>query len=47
MITTHNEMLKTDRMNPARYTKRNFKKPLRPMEMGTAKAMSSMKKKNP
>ncbi len=43
MITRHNEMLRTDRLNPSRYTKTQFRK-TQPNEMTTAKALSQVQK---
>ena len=42
LITQHNEMLRSDRMNPDRYTKTNFRP--KHHEQASAKAMSQVKK---
>ena len=42
LITQHNEMLRSDRMNPDRYTKTNFRK--QHQEQASAKALSQVKK---
>lgn len=45
MITDHNEMLRTDRLDPNRITKKGFAS-IKHTQMASAHTLSQMKKKN-